>query len=85
MGAAGSKRHKSVITGQLYLNQSREVGIYNRKISRKKERKHNFDQKKSKIQEIKKENTLSTKKKKEDSRNKERKHAFDQEKRRRTR
>ena len=51
-----------------------EVGIYKRKIIRKKEIKYAFDQEKSKIQEKerkcafdqeKKKNTLSTKKKKE--------------------
>ena len=39
------------------------VGIYKRKILRQKERKHAFDQQKSKILEKKKGNTLSTKKK----------------------
>ena len=43
---------------------SAEVGIiYKRKISRKKERKHTFDQVKMKIQENKLENTPSFKKK----------------------
>ena len=41
------------------------MGIYNkRKILRKKERKHDFHQEKSKIQEKRKENMLTTKKKK---------------------
>ena len=48
-----------------------EVGIYKRKIFKKKRKKHAFDQERSKIQEIKhavdqekrKENTLTTKKK----------------------
>ena len=39
------------------------MGIYNRKILRQKERKHAFDQQKSKILEKKKGNTLSTRKK----------------------
>ena len=41
-----------------------EVGIHKRKISRKKERKHAFDQEKSKIKEKKEENKILTKKKK---------------------
>ena len=39
------------------------MGIYKRKILKKKKRKHAFDQDKSKIQEKKKENKISTKKK----------------------
>ena len=41
------------------------MGIYKRKIFNKK--KHTFEQEKSKIQEKKKENTLSTKKKKKEN------------------
>ena len=52
------------------------MGIYKRKILRKKEGKHAFDQeKKSKIQEKKKENTLTSEKK---LRNQNLDHAIDQ-------
>ena len=50
-----------------FCRLSPEVGIYKRKILRKEERKHAFDQEKSKIQEKKK----------------GRKHAFDYEKKKR--
>ena len=55
-------------------NQTAEMGIYKRKTLRIKERKHAFDEDKSKIQEKKKENMLSIK-------NKERKQDLDHEKR----
>ena len=52
------------------------MGIY--KISRKKEKKHAFDQEKSKTQEKEKENRLTTKKKK--VRKQDLDYAIDQEK-----
>ena len=44
-------------------DKNAEVGIYKRKIIRKKEIKYASDQEKSKIQQNKKENKISTKKK----------------------